>query len=145
MTIELDFKVTGVTDFDAELIKCYSTNQMGTITGGFAITGNKAKFYHSTKNTDDTCIKFNLVENKRIRLTYRIEPKSLAAGYPMILSYINGICSNAEKYEPKTDDLLDSSANPAVLRIDSTHGEVDLYSVRFYNNAIDEAIILNNY
>lgn len=142
-TIELDFKLSGVTDFDAELIQCYSTNQFGTITGGFAITGNQAKFFHSTKNTDETCIKFNLVEKQRIRLTYRIEPRSLKAGYPMILSYLNGICSNAEAYA-KTDTLKDSS-NPAVFKVDSTYGQVDLYSVRFYNNAIDESIILNNY
>jgi hypothetical protein len=61
----------------------------------------------------------------------------------MILSYLNGICSNAEAY--KDTDTLKDSANPAVLKIDSTHGQVDLYSVRFYNNAIDESIILNNY
>jgi hypothetical protein len=27
MTIELDFEVNGVTDFDEDLIKCISTNQ----------------------------------------------------------------------------------------------------------------------
>ena len=45
MTIELDFKIDGVTDYDTELIKCISTNKDGAIQCGFAITGNTMKFY----------------------------------------------------------------------------------------------------
>jgi hypothetical protein len=41
MTIELDFSISGVLNYDAELIKCVSTNKNGVIQCGFSITGNK--------------------------------------------------------------------------------------------------------
>lgn len=41
MTIELDFEVNGVTDYDAELISCVSKDASNINKVGFSITGNK--------------------------------------------------------------------------------------------------------
>jgi hypothetical protein len=50
LTIELDFEISGVTDYSKDLIKCISINNAGTIKSGFKITGDTAKFYSSTLN-----------------------------------------------------------------------------------------------
>jgi hypothetical protein len=50
MTIELDFEIDGITDYDADLIKCVSTDETGLNWVGFAITGNKVKFYSFLQN-----------------------------------------------------------------------------------------------
>jgi hypothetical protein len=50
MTIELDFEISGVTNFEQDIIKCISTSQKGVISTGFRVTGNKAYFYNNSKN-----------------------------------------------------------------------------------------------
>ncbi len=121
MTIELDFEIDGVTDYDAELIKCISINQREVIQVGFSITGNKIKFYNSSKNGQDNkgaLATLSIVEGKRIRLSFVIEPNNTE--FPMCLSYFNGIVSGATIYG--TDDsFVDSTASPAQLIVDSTH------------------------
>ena len=62
----------------------------------------------------------------------------------MCYTYLNGIISDVHNYQA-TDDFANNSMNPAYLKIDSTYGQVDLYSVRFYSSALDAQTILNNY
>ena len=145
LTIELDFKMSGILDYDAELMKCVSTNKEGVIQCGFSLTGNKIYFYTSRQNGTNGVdpISLDLVENQRIRLSFVIEPKNLHK-FPMLYTYLNGIISNASNYIA-TDRFEDSSDNPAQLIIDSTYGQIDLYGIRIYNAALDEGVILNNY
>lgn len=137
MTIELDFKIDGVTDYDTELIKCISTNKDGVIQCGFAITGNTMKFY--TNSTQST---LNLVEGKRIKLTYLIEPRKNQK-FPMVYTYLDGIISKVISYA-ETDSFKESTDHPARLQITSEAGEVYVYGIRFYNTALNESVILNN-
>jgi hypothetical protein len=142
MTIELDFKILSVLDYTKELIKCYAQDKDGTIFGGFAIYANEARFYTKNLNTEDSCIKFNLIDGERIKLTFKVEAGTTK--YPMILTYLNGIVSNATNYSPKTDGITTHADVPELFTVDSTAAEIHLYGVRFYSSALDEATILNN-
>jgi hypothetical protein len=83
-----------------------------------------------------------IVEGKRIRLSFVIEPTSET--YPMCYTYLDGIISKAINYD-KTYDFKNNPQNPGYLKINSTGGQVCVYNIRFYSSALDEPTILNNY
>ena len=151
MTIELDFEVNGVLDYDTEIIKCISTNEQGTIQVGFVITGDKVKFYNSRLNDslDDkgksvgSLMNLNIIEGKRIRVSFVIEPKS-TGDFPMCYAYLNGILSGAVIYK-HGDNFKDSSDYPAQLQIDASDAQVKIYGIRFYSTAFNDRNILNNF
>lgn len=146
MTIEIDFMIDSVTDYDAELIKCISKDQNNSISVGFVITGKKIQFYNSSKNGGDagSLVNINLIEGKRIRLSFVIEPNDSYHPYPMCLTYLNGKISGAAIYS-KQDSFIDSTDGPAELIIDSSQAQIKIYSIRFYTNALNDNEILNNY
>lgn len=153
MTIELDFEVNGILDYDTELFKCISTNLKGDIQVGFKITGEKANFYNSRLN-DGLDAKGNpvgpltsmkIVEDKRIRLTYVIEPNPTpATAFPMVLTYLNGKLSGATFYNQE-DKFEDFSDNSARLIVTADKAQIKLYGIRFYNIGLDDSTILKNY
>lgn len=148
ITIELDFELNGVLDYDSELIHCISKNKRtDEIQCGFSITGNKASFYSSTKNggSAGALAVLNLVEGKRARLTFVIEPNNSMIAYPMCYTYLNGILSGAAKYSKESDTFQDTTENPAKIIVDSTDGQVKIYGIRVYSAALDDKNILNNY
>jgi hypothetical protein len=131
-----------VLDYTKELISCYATDKDNNIFGGFAIYANEARFYTRNLNNEKNCIKFNLIDGERIKLTFKIE--DIGQEYPMVLSYLDGIVSNATSYSEKTDAIITHVDNPETFTVDSTYAEILLYGVRIYNSPIDEATILNN-
>ena len=162
ITIEIDFEVDGVVDYDAELISCLSKDFKGDIQVGFVITGNMIKFYNSRLNDaidENTGLSvgplssLTLVEGKRVRLSFVIEPSNTTSissidgstvSCPMCYTYFNGKLSSAVLY--KADDKFqDSSTEAATLKVDSTYGQVKLYGIRFYSSAAADRLILNNY
>jgi hypothetical protein len=70
LTIELDFKVSGILDYDAHLMECVSRDNLGDIKTGFFVTGNTFNYWASNKEL----VSLNIVEGQRIKLTYVIEP-----------------------------------------------------------------------
>lgn len=146
MTIELDFVVEGVTDYNANLIQCISKDSNNNNAVGFAITGNKAYFYNDTKKggTSGSLVNMNLIEDKRIRLSFVIEPNDSYHPYPMCLTYLNGKISSAALYSP-SDSFIDSSNIPAQLVISSEYAQIKVYGIRFYSSALADTNILNNY
>ena len=139
LTIELDFRISGVLDYDAHLMECISRDNLGDIKTGFFITGNTFNYWASGKEL----VSLNIVEGQRIKLSYVIEPLE-SEKYPMCYTYLNGIISDVHNYQA-TDDFLNNPQNPGYLKIDSTNGQVDVYSVRFYSSALDAQTVLNNY
>ena len=137
LTIELDFRVSAVQDYDASLFECLSRDNAGNIWTGFSIKGNSFNYYANGNNL----ITLDLVENKRIKLTYVIEPNNI--DYPMCYTYLNGIRSNAYPYAANI--TFTDSGQKGYLRADSTYGQVDIYSVRIYSSALDASTVLNNY
>lgn len=152
MTIELDFKLSGVLDYDEELIKCISTNKDGDIQVGFSITGNKIRFYNSRLNDSlnekgekvGSLMSLNIVEGKRIRASFVIEPNTGSIEYPMCYTYLDGKLSAAVIYN-SGDSYKDSTDNPARLQISADNAQIEIYSIRFYSNALTDRVILNNF
>ena len=159
-TIELDFKISGTTDFEKPLIKCLSYDNTGAIQVGFHITGQE-----STMNTeqikatggeiidsDDSQI-YNtaiqgltakFVEGKRIRLTWVVERNTNK--YPLIITYMNGVLSGMTKYAA-SDKMLQNAASGKEAKIifDSTYGDIDIYNVRVYDKPLSDKAVLDNY
>ena len=147
MTIELDFELSGVLDFDTELIKCISLNRDNAINTGFSITGDKIRFYNSRLNGGEkgALMNLNLVENKRVRITIVIEPNNGSISFPMCYIYLDGKLSGAVIYD-KNDAYQDTiEGTPARFQINSANAQIKLYGVRFYSAALSNKIILDNY
>lgn len=144
LTVELDFRMSGVTDYNTPLISCMACDNLGAYKTGFIVTGDSYDYYASGKQI----VHLNLVEGERIKLSCVIEPTS-AQKYPMCYTYLDGIISNAINYAADvdfTDDAKDSQPDyQGLLRINSAAGQIDVYSVRFYSTALDAAAVLNNY
>ena len=166
-TIELDFRISGVTDFSKPLIQCVSMAQdeqgKDLIQTGFSISGQQSTFNtNSIKVTGKTIaddgenpyntqiqgLTANFVEGERIHLTWVIENDSDAADkFPMIHTYINGMRCGITQYEKGGADSTQENPNrPAYFTIDSTYGIVDIYNIRFYNeSALQSSSVLKNF
>ena len=154
MTIELDFAIEGILDYDAEIISCLSKSKTGSVQCGFNVVGDKIKVYNSRLNGDSYIdkegkLKYRgylssqtLVEGKRVRLSFVIEPRSV--DFPMCHCYVDGKSSGSVIYDT-ADDFKDVADNPAYLKIDSTSAQVKIYGIRFYSTALTNRVILNNY
>jgi hypothetical protein len=116
MTIELDFEVNGITNYDADIISCISTKKESTdkeISVGFKLVGDSVKLYSNQKNgygTQGALTNIKIVEGQRTKISFVIEG-NVAEGsaeydsyFPMCYTYINGILSNAVMYD-KTDSF----------------------------------------
>lgn len=153
-TVELDFKIKGVLDYDADLISCVSHYADGSIKTGFTISGDKFRYYVNGTQIDEdtgekTCFSaFNLVEDKRMRISFVIEKSDKVenGNLPLCYTYLNGLVSGLQAYKPGAEDgFANFSSDPAYLKVDSTAGEIDLYNVRFYNAALPSSMVLSNY
>jgi hypothetical protein len=110
--------ISGVLNYEENLIECITKNRDNTIVGGFTVTGDEAKFYTNNIKGDEA-ITFNIVEGKRMRITYVIESKK-SQEFPLIYTYLNGIISGATKYD--ASDYLSNNEKPAYFSVDSTYG-----------------------
>ena len=137
-TIELDFMIDGILDYDQNLIECLSLYNDKVIKTGFVVKGDTFKYYASGKEL----VSLNLVEGKRIKLSFVIEPKSIQ--YPLCYTYLDGIISNVTNYD-LTHDFVNNPENPGYLKINSIGGQVYIYNIRFYSSNLDASTILNNY
>ena len=141
MTIELDFELNGVLDYDTELISCLSRNKDDEIRVGFTVTGDKVRFYSGR----GSLLSLTLIEGKRTRVSFVIEPNTGVIEYPMIYGYMDGVLSGAVIYDTAADDFKDASDGPALLYANSEKGQIKIYGIRVYTAALSDRIILNNY
>lgn len=140
-TIELDFMIDGIFDYDANLIECLSYTGAGAIKTGFVVQGDTFKYYAGAKEL----VSLSLVKGKRIKLSFVIEQKN-SNDYPMCYTFLNGIISNVFNYDKGVQgNFANNAQNPAHLKINSEGGHINIYSIRFYNTGLDEQTILNNY
>jgi hypothetical protein len=144
MTIELDFEINGVLDYDTELIKCLSRNKDGDIRVGFCVTGDKIRFYSSR---GVSLLSLSLIEGQRTRVSFVIEPNisNDTIDYPMIYGYLNGKLSGAVIYDSSADKFKDANDGPAILTMDSKDAQLKIYGIRVYTSALSDRVILNNY
>ena len=165
-TIELDFMVSGVTDFSKPLIKCLSYKDENTIQVGFNITGQESTLNtglikatgasiiegdeeeNQSYNTAIQGLTAKFIENKRIHLTWVVESKNNK--YPMIKTYLNGVLSGITQYisaGTSADDFMSENINrPARLILDSTYGNINIYNIRIYEKSVlNSNIVIDNY
>ncbi len=161
-TIELDFCITDVTDYSAPLITCLSYNDDESIRCGFQITGEAATFNtanikategsiidddeHQEYNTQIQGLTAKFTEGERIHLTWVIQKKSET--HPMIKTYINGIVSGISEYTGSSDSIAQNSttgSEPALIKIGSNTGAVDIYNIRVFNKDLTDRQVLENY
>ena len=165
-TIELDFMVSGVTDFSKPLIKCLSYDYYDNIQVGFNITGQESTLntgmikatgatIREGESTEDQAyntavqgLTAKFIENKRIHLTWVVESKNNQ--YPMIRTYLNGVLSGITKYDKSgtsSDDYMtENISKPARLILDSTYGNINIYNIRIYEKSVlNSNIVIDNY
>lgn len=148
MTFELDFKISGVLDYNQSLIECISRAKDGTISSGFQVFGDEFKIHAAGAWMDaagnaQSSNSMNLVENQRIRLSYVVESNKYE-DFPMCYIYLNGILSYVNTYN-KENAIFQDTYTTATLKLDSTYAEIDVYNIRFYQSALNAQTILNNY
>lgn len=151
ITIELDFEINGITDYDSELIRCLSVDAQGYNKVGFTVVGNKVRFYSAFQNGGETgaLTTQTLVEGKRTRLSFVIEPKTNASVpaekyFPMCYTYLDGILSSAVMYD-KDDKFVEDKGGRAQFRVTANNAQIKIYGIRFYSTALASTKVLGNY
>ena len=162
-SIELDFRISNVTDYSLPLITCLSYDNNNNILCGFHITGEAATFNtrnikatggtitegeeeDQAYNTQIQGLTAKFAEGERIHLTWVVQRKDET--YPMIKTYINGIVSGITEYTGNSDSILQNNttgAEPALIKINSNVGTVDLYNIRVFNKVLSDRQVLENY
>ena len=164
LTIELDFKVSGILNYAEPLIDClsYSAEAGNPIYTGFRITGQKATLNSTVHKATTTIIQgeddtnsidmalqaftqyFN--EDTRIHLTYVIErvPGDDNKKH-FVFTYLNGVLSGIMVLDNNEQFKDYSETRTANFEIGSNFGEVYLYNIRVYNTALSHLKIIENY
>jgi len=154
-TFEIEFKVSNVTDIEAHIIKCLSSDH-----AGFVVTPQNCYMLHSDGSNvqmDDTGFIENeesiaaayIRDNTRIRLSFVIEPRgsvqyTLEDGKKMtgqcVNIYINGQFANSYVYPDNarflSQEYITMGDNSCILSV---------YDVRIYNRGLSAVEILQNY
>lgn len=164
-TIELDFRISNVVDFQKTLISCLKYNEDKTVIySGFNITGQESTMntvgFTSTGNTfkdgtseaDQTYnnqlqgLMAKFATDERFHLTWTIENTKVVQANnkkakPLITTYINGIPVGMTYYET-TDQI---HAPGAELICDSSYATIDIYNIRAYSRILTGIEVINNY
>ena len=150
-TVEFRFNAHNVTDPDIPFIQYfrgteYSANSVsGT---GFRVFPKHAYFlanntveYDSKRfvMTPDTAAVTNFTENSTIRLTFVIEPREQSTSNRCIKIFTNGELTRVLQYTTTSFDAGD------YIELGSSGCELDLYSAVFYDKALSEHDIIQNY
>lgn len=136
-TIEIDYKVDNVTDFDHPVISLSSEG--GSFVGLRVFPDNVVMHTNALKNADNQGI--NLFEGKRLRLTLVIMPDAYGnSGFNLCIIYINGVKNREFTYENN-----DYFAQQSDIVIGSDYADVDVYGMRVYDSALTSESVLRNY
>lgn len=154
-TFEIEFTVSNVTDIQAQIIKCMSSDH-----AGFIVTPQNCYLLSSNGQNvdlDETGFIQNEVDiaaayikdNSRIRLTFVVEPKGsisyqLADGTAMsgqcLNIYINGEFANSFPYPDNA-----RFAQSEYITIGDDSCITNIYDVRIYNRGLTPDEVLQNY
>lgn len=131
-TMEFEFSTTGVSDDNAMV--CDLRDASGT---GILITASKVSLISSGGKVLSTPFK----SEENIRVAFVINKDSGVTNKGLAFIYVNGIASGAVNFAT-TDNFISSSA----LRFaGSESASIVLRSLRFYNTALSDNQVLNNY
>lgn len=127
-TIEFDFATRNIYDINKVLVTSFSGDK------GFEITSNSCRI-KSAQSESSTKFK----EDERVRVSFVIQTTST---YRLIKTFINGIQSGLKQY-PVGDDFTQN--RPVNISINPNEGDIDIYSIRVYNQDLNDKQMLNNY
>ena len=131
-TLEFEFSTENVSDDDA--VVCDLRNEAGT---GLLITASEAILTSAGGSRVGT--KFKSGENMRI--TFVINKKTGTVNKGLLFIYVNGSFFGSESYSSS-----DNLTSERILHIgDTTHAEIHLKALRFYNSVLSDDQVLNNY
>jgi hypothetical protein len=127
-TIEFEFQTRDVSNYDAEIISCFSGNS------GFKLTAQKAIL-----QSEQSEISTQYKDSEHIRVSFVVEKKTENR---LILIYLNGIMCGAVQY-PTDDNFAQST--PVNITIGSNDCTIDLYNIRIYKNSLTRYQIVDNW
>ena len=145
-TIEIDYQINNTSDYDAECISIAMPYQKGYI--GLKIKPSSIMFAtRSEHNVDVQAMQMD--DNVRVRLALVISPKK----YTYVLNgntyylnlvylYIDGV--EARKFAYLLTDSMQTVGGGQIV-VGSDKADVDLYSVRIYDSAMDAANVHQDY
>lgn len=136
-TIEIDYRVDNVTDFNYPVIRMSSE---GDSFVGLRVYPDKVVMYSNALKTIDNQ-SINLFEGKRLRLTLVIMPDAYGnPDFNLCIVYINGVKNREFTY--KNNDYF-SQQNGIV--IGSNYADIDVYGIRVYDSALTSEAVLRNF
>lgn len=154
-TFEIDFQVSNVTDINAQIIKCMSSDHAGFIvtpqtcyllsSNGANVALDDTGFIENEESIAAAYIK----DNKRIRLSFVIEPtgsveytdsEGTTHTGQCVNIYINGQFANSFPYEDNA-----RFAQSEYITLGSNTCIMNVYDVRIYNRGLSTTEIMQNY
>ena len=149
-TIEIEFNVHDVTDYEAEIMRCFD-DERGT---GFVITPRYAYLLANTMAveygeggiiTNEANIPVvTFKDGEKVRISFVIENVGYfvdgAENKQLVRIYINGELSKALNYGDAAQ-----FANNAYLTIGHSSCITDIYSIRMYDIPLEDSQVLRNY
>ena len=127
-TIEVEFAVRDVLDYDAVAVSCWSGNRGLKLTSQFA-----------TLKSEQTTITAQYKEDEHVRVTIVAEKQSEDR---LLLTYVNGIASGVVQYA-SNDDF--SQASPVNITLGADGVTLDVYNIRVYDNDLTRYQVLDNW
>lgn len=132
-TIEMEFAIRDVNNRDAVVISCMNNNV------GFKVTADTASLIRN--NTP--LVECKYVDDEKIHLAFVVERQVMNDHVVrLVTSYLNGVLSSAATFAD-TDTIFQ---NPAVnISVGSSDCSIDLYMMRFYDVALTNNELRDNY
>lgn len=127
-TLEVEFAVRDVLDYDAVALDCMSAGRGLSLTAQFA-----------TLSSEQTTIRTQYKEDAHVRVSFVAEKR---AENRLLLIYINGVVSGVVQY-PENDDF--SQLNPVDITIGDDGITTDVYCIRVYDNDLTRHQMLDNW
>lgn len=127
-TIEVEFAVRDVLDYDAVVLGCMSDGR------GFQLTSQFA-----TLSSEQSLITTQYKEDEHVRVTFVAEKRNEDR---LLLIYINGVASGVVQY-PADDDF--SQQNPVEITMGADGITLDVYNIRIYDNDLTRYQVLDNW
>lgn len=155
-TISLEFATRNCLDQNSKVIECLDSSNGQE--RGFVVTASSATL---KANTFDLGIEFK--EDSRIRIDFVIEGKQTKYYYDTVsgkegtaykgesdealaIVYVDGVYQGLKVIPVSTSFLQgNSSVDPAKIRFGSEDCDLDVYSIRIYDQALTPLQIVNNY
>lgn len=127
-TVELEFRVKDVYNYDSPVIQCWNGDR------GIRVTPQEASL-RSEQSGVSTLFK----DQEHVRLSFVIQKRS---SNRLMNIYVNGINSRSFQY-PETDNF--TQAQPVGITIGGSEATIDIYNIRSYTNDLTRYQLLDNY